>query len=1088
VLKKYLNKVANTTAQGDAREESYYGQFSEFLNDIASNIGKTKTQITILPKKTEAGNPDFRVWDGSQHIVGYIEAKRPGENLDIIETSRQLKRYRGTFPNLILTDFYEFRLYRNGKLIDRVSIGRPFIAKKLMAVPPVENETKFFNLIEKFFLFSLPKVFSAENLAIELAKRTGFLRDEVIINELEEEEKGRGKIFGFYQAFQQYLVSNLSRKDFADIYAQTITYGLFAARTKANGGFTRKIAYELIPPTIGILKEVFQFISLGKIPLQMEVIVDDIAEVLHVADVNNILHEYYRRGRGEDPIVHFYETFLNIYDPKTREKRGVYYTPEPVVKYIVRSIHSILKSHFNLRDGLAGKEVTLLDPAGGTLTFPAEAIKLAVEEFTGKYGEGGKNKFIKNQILKNFYAFELMMAPYAIGHIKISFLLEELGYQLQEDDRFKLYLTNTLDMEDLKQTEIPGLDTLSEESHLAAIVKHDEPLLVILGNPPYSGHSANKSQELKFFRKGDLYIKDYKWDKVKQTAVPVFSKVQRVDKNGVAAIYQKTFIGEILQEYFFVDRVDLGEKNPKWLQDDYVKFLRFVQWKINKAGRGIIGMITNHGYLDNPTFRGMRQSLMNTFNEIYILNLHGNSLKKETTPDRSRDENVFDIKQGVAIALFIKEKNKSGCKVHYADLFGSREEKYDWLDSKQFLKKNYQLVKPTTPYYFLKKDDTKGIKTYLRWMSIKEIFPLNSVGIVTARDNFTIRWRKSDVLNNIRQFAKMDVELARQAYDLGEDVRDWKVILAQEDLKKSGFIEENVKPILYRPFDTRFTYYTGVSRGFHCMPRPEVMQHLLKDNLALISIRRSRSKEKWNFAFISDSLVSGSTAISSLDINYVFPLYMYKTAKKKKKTGIQSLILFEPEVDYGSNEKAPNIESKVLLKLERVYEKKILPEEILYYIYAILYCNIYREKYDEFIKIDFPRIPFTTDYSLFQKLAKTGDDLTKLHLLKHISLNRPIVKYNGKGGNDRIEKPAYNEDEERVYINQYKYFENITPEIWNYQIGGYQIMEKYLKDRKETEIDESHYCKMATSIAATIKFQEKIDILFRLIEIKTISL
>ncbi|MFZ1978176.1 MAG: N-6 DNA methylase, partial [Bacteroidota bacterium] len=653
MLKEFLTKIASTTAQGDAREESYYGHFSNFLESYAEETGKKHIQITTLPKKTEAGNPDFRVWDGRQKVVGYIEAKKPGENLDIIEDSEQLKRYRSTFPNLILTDFYEYRLYRNGDLLDKVFIGRQFIAKKLKTVPPVENEEKFLTLLEKFFSFSLPKVFTAENLAVELAKRTGFLRDEVVVKELEEQEQGKGAIFGFYTAFKQYLVSDLSQKDFADIYSQTITYGLFAARTKANGEFNRRLAYDLIPHTIGILRDVFSFISLGKLPQQMEVIIDDIAEVLHAADVNKILDEYYRKGKGEDPIVHFYETFLNIYDPNTREKRGVYYTPEPVVKYIVRAIHDLLKTHFDLPDGLASKELTLLDPAGGTLTFPAEAIKLAVEEFVGKYGDAGKTKLIKDQILKNFYAFELMMAPYAIGHIKISFLLEELGYTMQEDDRFKLYLTNTLDMEDLKQTEIPGLESLSDENHLAGQIKQKEPILVILGNPPYSGHSANSND----------------WTE----------RLLKEDIDGATS-------------YYTVDGQPLGEKNPKWLQDDYVKFLRFAQWKIHKAGQGIVGMITNHSYLDNPTFRGMRQSLMKTYNEIYIIDLHGNSLKKETTVDGGKDENVFDIQQGTAIAILVKNKNGKGCKAYHRDIYGLREEKYDWLEKKAFKKKDYETL------------------------------------------------------------------------------------------------------------------------------------------------------------------------------------------------------------------------------------------------------------------------------------------------------------------------------------------------------------------------------------------------------------
>src|SRR4030065_744286 len=386
----------------------------------------------------------------------------------------------------------------------------------------------------------------------------------------------------------------------------------------------------MIPRTIGILRDVFRFVSLGDLPRQMEWIIDDISDVLATTNVYKILDEYFNKHKGKDPIVHFYETFLAEYDPKTREKVGVYYPPEPVVSYIVRSLHHVLKEHFKRSDGLAGEPVPVLDPAAGTLTFLAEAAKLAVEEFVSKYGEGAKANFIRNHILKNFYAFELMMAPYAVGHLKMSFLLEELGYKLQKDDRFKLYLTNTLEMEELAQTSLPGMASLSEESHLAGKVKRERPILVILGNPPYSGHSANK---------GD-WIKDQ------------------------------------IETYKKVDGKPLGEKNPKWLQDDYVKFIRFAQWKIDQIGEGVLGFITNHSYLDNPTFRGMRQSLTDSFDEIYILDLHGNSLKKEQWPDGSKDENVFDIQQGVAIAFFIKYKDEDKPhKVFHSEIYGLREEK-----------------------------------------------------------------------------------------------------------------------------------------------------------------------------------------------------------------------------------------------------------------------------------------------------------------------------------------------------------------------------------------------------------------------------
>ena len=947
MIQDYLKKTATTTAQGDAREESYYPHLFPFIEIFADSIGKKKTQITTLPKKTEAGNPDFRIWDGKQSIVGYIEAKKPGENLDVIENSEQLKRYRSVFPNLILTDFYEFRLYRNGHLIDKAQIGRAFIAKKLKTVPPVENEDKFNALLQKFFAFSLPVVLTAESLASELAKRTRFLRDEVIAVELEEEEKGKGPIYGFYSAFKRYLIADLKEDGFADIYSQTITYGLFAARTRANGTFNRKLAFDLIPPTIGILRDVFQFISLGKLPLQMEVIIDDIAEVLQAAEVSLILHEYYRKGKGEDPIVHFYETFLNIYDPATREKRGVYYTPEPVVKYIVRAIHDLLKTHFDLQDGLASKEVTLLDPAAGTLTFPAEAIKLAVKEFTGKYGEGGLNQFFQNHILKNYYAFELMMAPYAIGHIKIAFLLEELGYKMKETDRFKLYLTNTLDMEDLAQTEIPGLESLSDESHQAGKVKRHDPILVILGNPPYSGISANIN----------------KWTE----------QLLKTNIDGA-------------QSYYELDGKPLGEKKL-WLQNDYVKFLRFSQWKIHKAGQGIIGMITDNSYLDNPTFRGMRQSLMNTFNEIYIIDLHGNSLKKEIAPDGGKDESVFDIRQGTAIALFVKKKGAKGCKIIQRDIYGIREIKYDWLGKTQFKKKDYETLKPENPWYFFIQRNTKAIEYYNDWPRIDQIFPMNNVGIVTARDNFAIDINIKQLEARIRQFRdlRLDDAFIKQAYNL-KDTSTFKINKFRRELSLEKNWHEGFKEITYRPFDNRFVYY---SKWVIERPIADLMQHMLKSNIGIIVPRQFKEVSG---AFISENII-GHKTVSAYDINSLFPLYLYKPTEAKRKS--QTMMLFEPEVDYDTNGRIPNISKALLEKLEKAYKKKFTPENLLHYVYGILYSNIYRKKYAEFLKIDFPRIPFTSDYKLFLQVAELGEELTELHLLKHKLLNKPIAKYTG---------------------------------------------------------------------------------------------
>jgi predicted helicase len=1048
MLKRYLDSLQKTINQGDATEESHYKHLDNLIREFAVTRNIQKVNVTILPKKTEAGNPDFRVWDGKNHITGYVEAKAPSiTNLDAIQETEQLKRYRSTFPNVILTNFYEFRLYRDGELIKATSIARPVIAQKLSVTPPLENEDEFIDLFNTFFSFSLPQVRSAKTLALELAKRTKFLRDEVVSIELAIEEKnGKRAVLGFYEAFKKYLIGTLTEQSFADLYSQTITYGLFAARTRADNSFNRELAFKYIPNTIGILRDVFRFISLEEPPKPLEVIVDDIAEVLNVADVNKILHDYYRDGKGQDPIVHFYETFLAEYDPAIRERRGVYYTPEPVVGYIVRSIHQILKTHFNLADGLASSQVTLLDPAGGTLTFPAEALKTAVKEYTDKYGEGGKTKLIRNQILPNFYAFELMMAPYAIGHLKMGFMFEELGYHLKDDERFNLYLTNTLEMEDLAQVNIPGLSSLSEESTLAGKVKKDQQILVICGNPPYSGISANINE----------------W-------------TERLLKQNVDGA----------TSYYEVDGKPLGEKKV-WLQDDYVKFLRFAQWKIQKAGFGIVGMITNHSYLDNPTFRGMRQSLMKTFNEIYILDLHGNSLKKETTPDGGKDGNVFDIRQGVAIALFVKQKAKKECKVFHSDLYGLREVKYDWLENKNFSRKNYQAIQPESPWYFFVPRDTAKIKKYLTWKSIIDVFPINNVGIVTARDHFAISYELSILRNRINQFRdlKVDDKLISQAYKL-KDTSTFKFSKFREECAKEDDWENNFRLISYRPFDIRHTYY---SKWVIERPIYDTMRHMLKDNICLSVVRQVKTGETWQHCLISNTILE-SCYISNKtsEIGYAFPLYIYKD-KIQKKSPFHTLMLFEPEAEYGGKDKIPNIDKTVYEKLNNTYKKKLTPEEILYYIYAVFYSNIYREKYAEFLKIDFPRVPFTADYKVFKKMAEFGQQLADVHLMKSDSLDKPMAKYQGKGDNDRIEKVAYVEKDSRVYINKEKHFDNVSPELWNYQIGGYQVLQKYLKDRKGRHMDNPrHYCRIVTAIDKTITLQNKIDVIFNNLEKKLIE-
>jgi hypothetical protein len=1023
----------------EPREESFYPALADMLAEVAQTSGRTHVRVTTLPKPTDAGNPDFRLWNGTDRIVGYVEAKKPTEErLDLIEDSEQLRRYRSTFPNLILTNFLEFRLYRNGERVETVLAARPLVLNRLRTVPPMEKQDELFNLLDRFLGFSLPKVFTAESLAVELAKRTRFLHD-VVAQQLQHEQGAPGVLSGFFEAFQTYLIGTLTTEDFADLFAQTIAYGLFAARTRAGDGFSRRAAFDNIPHTIGVLRDLFRFISLGDLPEQLAWCVDDIAEVLAVADARGILDRYYHEGKGSDPIVHFYETFLAQYDPAVRERLGVYYTPEPVVSYIVRSLHGLLKTEFKKPDGLAADGVTLLDPAAGTMTFVARAAQQAVREFEAKYGAGARESFIRRHILKNFYAFELMMAPYAVGHLKMGFFLEELGHRLNDDERVAFYLTNTLDNEELDQSNLPGLSSLAEESRLAGKVKKQTPILVILGNPPYSGVSSNMGE----------------------------------------------WITGLIEDYKYVDGTHFGEKKH-WLQDDYVKFLRFAQWKIEQAGRGVVGMITNHGYLDNPTFRGMRQSLMRTFDDIYVLDLHGNALKKETCPDGSLDKNVFDIRQGVAIAFFIRrgKEQKTDAIVHHAELWGLKDAKYAWLDGHDFKHTDWVELKPGLPLYLFVPHDNALEAGYHRFFSIPELFPVNSVAVVTARDGLTIHWSPDEAWKTVTVFSRMDPELARQGYSLRNDVRDWKVALAQKDLSASGPSRDKVTKILYRPFDIRHTYYTGQSRGFIGQPQKLVMRHMLAgENLALITPKRVEHVGAWQHALVS-SVISDHVAVSLKTIDYHFPLYLYPSAHRGD--------LF---AQHEPSERKPNLNPKLVAALAEAYGRVPTPEEIFHYVYAVLYAPDYREKYVEFLRMDFPRVPFTADAGLFKKVAALGVRLTALHLLKSPELDPPACRFDGEG-ESRIAKGRkvglhYEPGEQRVYINPTQYFAPVPEAVWTYQVGGYQVCEKWLKDRQERrlEVDDIRtYCRIVTALKLTLGIQQEINALYPRAESKTVAL
>ena len=1034
-FKTYIHTLQADLAMSTASEHTHRPALKTLLESLGERLKATNEPRQV----TDCGKPDMAVYQGPV-LLGYVETKDVGVNLEPEEKGPQLKRYREALPNLILTDYLEFRWYVNGERRAVVSLGAVERDGKIKAKK--EALAAVGDLLAQFLALKLPSIGTAKELALRMAKLAGLMHHAAL--KTLEMEPPTGTLKGWLAAFEKTLVPNLSPEDFSDMYAQTLTYGLFAAKVTVGAGqdLRRDTAAGLLPETNPFLKLLFYHLAGPEVPPTVSWVVDDMVSLLNSADLEAVMADFGRGSLEKDPVVHFYETFLAAYDPEKRKVRGVYYTPESVVSYIVRSIDYLLKDRFGRPWGVADPHILILDPACGTGTFLHSIIALIYDTLCAQGQAGGWASYVTQSLLPRIFGFELLMAPYAVAHLKLGLLLREKGFDFPSGQRLGVYLTNTLD-EGFKKAEVlPLAGFITEESNSAARIKKEDPIEVVLGNPPYAGHSANAS--------------------LRQIPDPLTGKIKA----------ERTWIGSLIEDYKQADGKPLGEKNLKWLHDDYVKFLRWGQWRITLTGRGVLAMITNHGYLDNPTFRGMRQQLMQTFNEIYLLNLHGNAKKKEVCPDGSKDENVFDIQQGVAIGLFVKVPGVPGpARVYYADLWGTREGKNQALAQMEVVTASWQELQPYSPFYLFVPQDTDLRAEYDRGWPVNEIFPVNSVGVVTARDSLTIHWTRQEVMDTVKDFATLDSESAREKYHLGKDVRDWKVGLAQKDLKASGLKEEWVTPVLYRPFDVRFTYYTGQTRGFICMPRPEVMGHMLAGkNLSLITSRLTKGE---TFAHTQVTRnISEVICMSPKTSNngFVFPLYIYQK-------------------DMFSKEGNPNLNPKFLddflgrLGLTFIPEGRgdlettMGPEDVLSYAYAVFHSATYRQRYVQFLKMDFPRLHLTSNKALFAALVGLGAELVSLHLMESPRLENLITRF-PVPGSQVVEKVRYQDSARRVYINAEQYFEGVPLEVWAFTIGGYQVCHKWLKDRKGRTLtfeDLLHYQKIIVALSETIRVMGEID-------------
>ena len=1048
----YLKAVAGRLRHGGATEHSYRGDLETLMRALLPGVA-----ITNEPSRVECGAPDY-VLTRNTIPLGYIEAKDVDKSLDDRAHREQLQRYLRSLDNFAFTNYLEFRFYRDNETKPVADIAIAELRDgKIKPLP--QNFAQFSDLVENFGAYQGRTITAADGLAQRMANKARMLA-RVIAEALTADEKNDGGVSeedsalrDQLKAFRETLIADIEPAEFADIYAQTVAYGMFAARLHdpTPATFTRQEAAELIPKSNPFLRNLFQHIAGYELDSRIRWIVDDLADVFRASAVHELMKAYGKATQRNDPFLHFYETFLGAYDAKLRKSRGVWYTPEPVVNFIARAVDAILKKEFGLRRGLADSEkitvggkpthrVQILDPAAGTGTFLANIVKHIHESFHGQRGVWPD--YARDDLIPRLHGFEILMAPYAMAHVKLEMILNETGCKLRDGQRLRVFLTDSLENRAAKgQTrEFPFARWIANEAKGADQVKRDTPVMVVVGNPPYSGESVNKGEWI----------------------------------TGLMDAYKREPGGGRLKE-----------KNAKWINDDYVKFIRCGQHFIDRTGYGVLAYINNHSFLDNPTFRGMRWSLLQSFDAIYIIDLHGNSKKKEVSPDGSPDKNVFDIQQGVSINLFVKaraKKNNRAARVFHHDCYGERESKYQFLWGNELRQVDFAELKPQAPQYFFVPKDYELQGEYEQGFSVNDLFPVNSVGIVTARDAFTIYHTPQDLKAAIARFRAMDDETARTEFSLGRDARDWKVSLARKDMEENIFAGNNDEPvpICYRPFDVRHTYYTGNSKGFHCMPRGEVMRHFLGgENVGLITSRITKD----DFSVLCTKHIAAHKSATLYDISYIFPLYRYPDEKQTRIGGETS--------------RNPNLNADIVKAIAEKLGLRFTPEktdtrnafaplDLLDYIYAVLHSPAYRTKFREFLKTDFPRVPYPRDKKQFRALARLGAELRALHLMESAKLEQLITTYPEPGDNtvtrrilkDDYEITAAAKRLGKVWINDSQYFGNLPQTAWDFRIGGHQPAQKYLKDRKGRPLtpDEiRHYQKIIVALAETAKVMQKID-------------
>ena len=1060
MLKKYLNEIQGISPQD--KEHTYRTHLQNFLESLKESLmleNKTLQSLTIKHEpnndKEGRGAPDFLIQNQGL-IIGYIENKRVNADLDSVAQSPQIEKYLRLSDNLMLTDYLRFCLVRKDSKGKAQIVQERRICDLSQLKATLKNKTlleskqkELTELFKLFFTHSPKPIVAAKEFANSLAQRTQILKDSLI------EAQDNSHIISLYETFKEQLYKELDFTEFADSFAQTLTYSLFLARLNNTSGKEIDLynAKAFIPKSFPLIRAMSGFLDDLEDLDSIKWLIEEILYIINHIDIISIIKElnkasekdllghYTTQFTHKDPYLHFYETFLSQYDPRLREIRGVYYTPASVVSFIVNAIDSTLKKDFALKNGLGASlendNITLLDFATGTGTFLLEAFRKALES-TPK----DSARYEPKKLLKQFFGFEFLIAPYTIVHLKLSqSFKEEFNAPLKENESLNIRLTNTLyynkekDEANKQSNLFAGMIELAEEFKESQRIKENV-ILIITGNPPYSGASANKGLFEDNVRiTYGLEPSEAHLTEKESEAINFYLQNPKKDAN------QKSTFKTILQK-----KKLKNEKNPKWLLDDYVKFICFAESKIKEQSSGIFAFISNNSFLDNPTFRGMRYHLLKTFDTIYILDLHGNARKKEATPDGSKDENVFDIMQGVSINIFVKNApfNDNLATLYHYDLYGKRSDKTNFLYENTLDSIAWATLEPKEPFYLFIPQNEDLRTEYDKGFSVKDIFKVSSVGVVTGKDSVLI--------------ASNEKQLEQQVKDFYNEF----------DLKF-------VKNIAYRPFDLMKVYYdtSKVTR-----PRFEIMQHFLQDdNVALLVSRQSSAvgDDEINTIAISDKMV---------DINFyrrggeqVMPLYLKNTESSQDKSPKKNKKDSQENADSKQGQWVENFTPEFREFIDAKYNEHFSPEQILGYIYAVLFHKDYREKYIDFLKIDFPKIPFVESKKKFLEFSALGWELINTHLLQSDTLDSVIgeAKYkDSKNKNLKIEKIIYEPKEQKLFVNENLHFCGVSEAVWEYKIGGYQVLDKYLKSHKGEKIDHAHFSRVIQTLHRSLEIESQI--------------